>query len=63
MVSWQKFQQRGLATLVNKNAVFLARDLGKMVNRVESAERRPPVPRGTVPLAMTRTAVAWSMYF
>ena len=37
MVSPEKFQCRGLETLVNMKAVLLAKDLGKIADRVESA--------------------------
>ena len=61
MVSREKFQWRGLITLVNKKAVLLARDFGKIADRVVSAYSVPMVTRGTVPLARMRTAVTESM--
>ncbi len=56
-MSWEKFQERGLETLVNMKAILLITVSGKIVGRVESAYSVPTVMRGTVPLARIRIAL------
>jgi len=48
---------------VSRKATFLDGVLGKIADRVETAELVPTLMRGTVPLTRTRTAVIESMSF
>jgi len=63
IVSWQKFNERGVEILVNMKATLLVNGLGKTADKVDNMSSMPTVQRGTVPLMSKRTTVMESTCF